>query len=75
MSGQVLEAEESKFPSSKYWQSFVDSTSGQHINFSEVASLAEFSCPDGSHLDGKARAPFTSALAAELQNLLNHLGR
>ena len=44
------------------------SSSATFVDFSDFETLADFTCPDGSHLDAKDRAPFTTALAAVLKD-------
>jgi hypothetical protein len=70
VSGIVLEAEEEKFPRDDYWRRMGRSSSAQFLDCADYPSLAEYTCPDGSHLDANNRAPFTKEFAAVLKEFL-----
>lgn len=68
-SGEHWEADEWRFPKVEYWDVLARGTQAVSIHFKDVASLAGFECPDGSHLNYEDALEFTRGLSAELQRL------
>lgn len=60
-SGLVREIERKRFPRSLFWNQLVSQTSAKTVHFEDFSSLNSFVCPDGSHLDYRDRAAFTTA--------------
>lgn len=58
----VWEIDRRRFPRARFWQPLVDRHS-RTIHFKDYPELDRFALPDGSHLDMRDRASFTSALA------------
>src|SRR5579863_2444665 len=65
-SGYVREMDDKRFPRDLFWDRFTAVVDAPHLNFEDVPDLLQFSCPDGSHLDYRERAPFTEALVQAL---------
>ncbi len=64
--GDHLRYDEFMFPKAQYWDAFAAKTSALCLHFQDVPQLADFACPDWSHLD-RADAPrFTQELARVL---------
>ena len=60
------EIDEKVFPKRVYWDQVERLTGGKTIHFRDVPSLANFDCPDTSHLDYRDAPKFTAALLDEL---------
>lgn len=65
-SGLITVLEEQRFPRTAFWEEMAGHVGATALHFADVPALNEFSCPDGSHLDMRDRARFSSALAAAL---------
>jgi hypothetical protein len=65
--GTVRELEELTFPRESTWERLVATEGVVGMHFEDHPELSEFDCPDGSHLDAKDVARFTSALARRLR--------
>lgn len=66
--GPHLRFSEMVFPKAAYWDAFAARTSALCLHFQDVPRLADFDCPDTSHLD-RADAPrFTRELGKVLQD-------
>ncbi len=65
-SGLVTELEERRFPRERFWDELARNVGAPAVHFADDPALRQFHCPDGSHLDVRDRARFTSALAAAL---------
>jgi hypothetical protein len=63
-SGLVREADSRRFPRALYWDRMTAATTATAINWEDHPRLSGFVCPDGSHLDTRDVAAFTSALVA-----------
>ena len=64
--GEHLRYDEFMFPKAQYWDAFAAKIPALCIHFQDVPQLADFTCPDWSHLD-RADAPrFTQELAKVL---------
>jgi len=61
-SGLVKATDDARYPRERFWNRFAASTSATTLNFEDVPALRDFTCPDGSHLDMRDKAPFTNAL-------------
>jgi hypothetical protein len=66
-SGMEREIERRRFPRKLFWDKFVESTSAQTIHFEDDATMSQFVCPDGSHLDFRQRESFTVALTRAME--------
>ena len=53
-------------PRRHYWDRFAERTAGCTIHFLDVPALADFECPDNSHIDLRDKPRFTNALLDEL---------
>lgn len=62
-SGLVREIEQRQYPDSQFLLPLQQSLPAQVINSSSQPQLADFVCPDGSHLDYRDKARFTTAFA------------
>lgn len=62
ISGPTLEAAERNFPKVKFWDRFAANTRAVAIHFLDHPQLANFECPDTSHLDYRDAPRFTVAL-------------
>ena len=67
----LWQLEDARYPQAKYWDVFAAQTRAQTIHFREYPALSQFDCPDGSHLDYRDTAAFTTALAEVLAGTLN----
>jgi hypothetical protein len=65
-SGYVKEIDARLYPRSRFWDPFASGSPGPTLHFEDDASLRQFHCPDGSHLDYHDRARFTRALVSAL---------
>lgn len=63
-SGLIQEADSRRFPRPLYWDRLAATTTANAIHWSDHVALSGFVCPDGSHLDKRDVAAFTSALVA-----------
>lgn len=61
-SGLVREIERKNYPRNLFWDQFAKQISARTIHFEDFRSLSSFICPDGSHLDYRDRAKFTTEL-------------
>jgi hypothetical protein len=66
-SGELRVLENKLYPRREFWDEFVRDVGAPAIHFEDVPALSRFTCPDGSHLDQRDAAPFTRALAEEMQ--------
>jgi hypothetical protein len=66
-SGLEREIERRRYPRKLFWDKFVESTSAQTIHFEDDATMSQFVCPDGSHLDFRQRESFTAALTRAVE--------
>ena len=60
--GVIRETEEVAWPRHRYWDPFSELVKGKAIHFEDYPTLAGFTCPDGSHLDGDDAVRFTEEL-------------
>jgi hypothetical protein len=67
VSGDQCALEEELYPRREFWDSFAAMTSAETIHFADEPRLADFTCPEGSHLDVRDVPRFTHALLDELQ--------
>jgi hypothetical protein len=67
-SGLVRAADDVRYPRAVFWDRVVPLAGGKGLYFSDEPSLKDFVCPDGSHLDMRAKARFTEALAKALES-------
>ena len=65
-SGLVREIYERWYPRTNFWDRFVKEVGAPTLNFADVPTLRDFTCPDGSHLDGRDRRRFTVGLSRAL---------
>jgi hypothetical protein len=61
-SGLVRAADEKLYPRDAYWNPFVRAVGAPALDYRDVPSLAQFTCPDGSHLDARDQVAFTRDL-------------
>ena len=61
------EIDQRLYPRARYWDVLVDSTQATTIHFEDVDGLADFDCPDTSHLDYRDTPAFTESLIDELK--------
>jgi len=64
--GYLRQIDDRRFPRALFWDRFRDAVHAPALDFETVPVLQAFDCPDGSHLDVGARAPFTMALVGAL---------
>ncbi|MEP7155142.1 MAG: hypothetical protein ABI905_05185 [Betaproteobacteria bacterium] len=64
--GMVRQIEDRRYPRALFWDKFVALTGVTGIQSSDDEVLSGFNCPDGSHLDMRDRAAFTSRLVQVL---------
>ncbi|HEX2667172.1 MAG TPA: hypothetical protein VHP13_02260 [Gammaproteobacteria bacterium] len=65
-SGYIRLIDDKRFPRALFWDRFTAAVAAPALNFEDVPALRGFYCPDGSHLDMRARARFTHALVQAL---------
>ena len=65
-SGYVKEIDDRLYPRRQFWDLFAAGVGTQTLNFEDDPALKGFVCPDGSHLDYRQRANFTTALVNAL---------
>lgn len=65
-SGYIREIDDRLYPRARFWDLFAVGVGAQTLNYIDDPVLDGFVCPDGSHLDFRQRAAFTSALLAAL---------
>jgi len=65
--GYVKDADDRRYPRPLFWDRLAGTVKAPAVNFEDVADLRRFQCPDGSHLDYRARPAFTRALAVALR--------
>jgi hypothetical protein len=61
--GALYSSDEFIFPKSRYWDAFARQTSAVCVHFKDWPQLADFECPDLSHLDRTDAPRFTDELA------------
>lgn len=65
--GEHLRYDEFMFPKAQYWDAFAAKIPAPCIHFQDVPQLADFACPDWSHLDRSDAPRFTQELARVLE--------
>ncbi len=70
VSGAVRAIEDERYPRDVFWDALIRETGALGVNFTDFPTLAQFTCPEGSHLDYRDAEPFSQALGAVLQPLL-----
>ena len=65
--GEYYELDQRQYPRERYWDRFAALTSAQMLHFQDVPALRDFDCPDGSHLDYRAKPRFTGLLIKALE--------
>ncbi len=63
--------EEKEYPRSKYWDVFATRTGAATVHWRDYPSLTGFTCPEGSHLDGRDAPRFTRRFAEVLSIVLS----
>lgn len=66
--GEHLRYDQYMFPKAEYWDAFAARIPASCIHFLDVPELADFTCPDLSHLDRTDAPRFTRELANVLAN-------
>jgi len=66
--GDHLRYDEYMFPKAQYWDAFAARTSALCLHFQDVPQLANFACPDWSHLDRTDAPRFTQEVARALES-------
>jgi len=66
VSGFIRDIDERHYPRARFWDAFARNTQSRTLHFEDDPRLRGFVCPDGSHLDFRDRAAFTSALVDAL---------
>lgn len=66
-SGPLWQLTEKRFPKARYWDLFAREVGAPTVHFKDYPSLANFNCPDGSHLDKRDIDQFTTALIEVLR--------
>lgn len=69
-SGTIRALEEQRFPRPQYWDVLAARTRAITIHYADYPSLAQFQCPEGSHLDYRDAINFTKNFAAILKEKL-----
>jgi hypothetical protein len=64
---KLLHYSEFVLPKAKYWDAFAAKSSALCLHFKDVPELADFPCPDWSHLDRRDAPRFTLRLATLLK--------
>ncbi len=67
-SGEHWRYDEFVLPKTQYWDAFAARSSALCLHFRDVPELADFACPDWSHLDRRDAPRFTRQLAKVLQD-------
>ena len=65
-SGMIREIDDRRHPRAAFLDILEKEVDAHLINSADAPELSHFACPDGSHLDFRDRARFTSALARQL---------
>jgi hypothetical protein len=71
-SGMIREIEERRYPRKLFWDRFVEQVGAPALHSAYDPNFRGFSCPDGSHLDFRDKARFTTALVRALGLRVNH---
>lgn len=66
-SGMIREIDDKLYPRANFLDLFKEEANVSVLNSTDDKTLQSFVCPDGSHLDFRDRAKFTSALAHSLE--------
>jgi hypothetical protein len=66
-SGMVREIETRRRPYDSFWEQFLQLPGIKGVHSAYEPELKGFTCPDGSHLDMRDRAPYTHALIGVLK--------
>jgi hypothetical protein len=74
-SGMVKEIDDKQFPSAQFWDVFVSHIGVPVLSADEIAKSDTFTCPDGSHLDFRDKARFSTVLGKFLHNRIALDGR
>ena len=61
--GKIRDLEEELYPRATYWDAMVSGIDAPAIHCEDEATLARYSCPDGSHIDVRDAPAFTRILA------------
>jgi len=67
--GEFWQLSEAHFPKQRFWDHLSELTGAATIHFKDVPGLANFECPDDSHLDFRDAYAFTHALLDECVRL------
>lgn len=70
ITGGMWERENARFPRELYWDRIEPLTGIRTIHFLDDPVMAQFNCPDGSHLDVSDSPAFTRRLALLLRDVL-----
>ncbi len=65
--GEMKEAEKKAYPRNIYWDALLTYTNSPGIYFEDYPEMANFICPEWSHLSPKDAATFTKSLAKILE--------
>jgi hypothetical protein len=71
-SGLIRAMEDKRYPKDQFWDRLVAEAGAPAMRTRDDLVLATFNCPDGSHIDVRDRARFTTLLAAFVK--LGHAG-
>jgi hypothetical protein len=66
-SGPFLEAEKKYYPRDKYWDVLLKYTDTPGVHFADYPSIANFDCPEWSHLSSEDAITYTETLVTALQ--------
>lgn len=65
--GKYYDLFKKRYPRERYWKELEKRVGEDAIHFEDVPTLANFHCPDGSHIDDDDRGRFTLELAKVLE--------
>ena len=69
VTGKVRDIENQLYPRAKYWDVFVRSQTSPSIDVADIPSFTKYQCPEGSHLDYRDVAGFSSDFARLLKTM------
>ncbi|HBA65770.1 MAG TPA: hypothetical protein DCZ48_06260 [Methylococcaceae bacterium] len=70
VSGFVQMTDNQRYPRANFFDQVTYVTGAASIHFADFPEMADFDCPDGSHLDYRDKKPFTKALVQEIKRIL-----
>ncbi len=65
--GPLRTLEDAAYPRETYWDDFAARVGAPTVHYADVPGMADFDCPDWSHLDMRDAPAFTDLLLDELE--------